>query len=146
MPRAGTVQCHLYRWIAGAEPLLDGKRKKPLPDAQMHPWSVFSSKCPHSQEPSVLLRDVSFPGMPEDRVAQEDGRRHWIARTPTGWRRARPCRDTSQLQCRCPDWKDSPSFQGFQQCTGRYGRRQKGHFAGSVNKSFYLQLSLLLPP
>lgn len=40
----------LYRWIAGAEPLLDGKRGRG--PSQVLPPSVFSSKFPHSQKAS----------------------------------------------------------------------------------------------
>lgn len=83
--RTGTVPCHPSQtdcWSRASPGWQE--RKKPLPGAQMVPWSIFSSTCPNSQKSSVLLTDVSFPGMPGDKVAQEDGRRHWIVRTPTG--------------------------------------------------------------
>lgn len=60
------------------------ERKKPLPDVQLDPWSIFSPKCPNSQKASVVLMDVSLPGLRKDKVAQEDGKRCSIARTPTG--------------------------------------------------------------
>lgn len=76
----GTVLCHPLQMHCWTRAPLDGKRGRN--PSQVHPWSVFSSKCPHSQKASVLLTDVSFPGMPEHKAAQEGGRRHWIARHP----------------------------------------------------------------
>lgn len=74
----------LYSCITGAEIVLDGERGKIL--SQMLRWILgpfFSPNCPNSQKASVPLTDVSSPVMPKDKVAQEDGKRWSIMRTPT---------------------------------------------------------------
>lgn len=122
----------LYRWIAGAEPLLDGKRGRS--PSQVLPWSVFSPKFPHSQKASP--NECFFPR--DARRQSGSGR----------WKEVLDCTGTHGMET-------SQAMQGHQPApaplprlerlsllprfsAGRYGRRQKGHFTGSVNKSFYL--------
>lgn len=72
----------LYGWNTGAEPVLDGERgKNPLSDGSL--VHFFSPNCPNAQKASVLLTDVSLPRMPKGKVAQEDGKRRSVTRTPT---------------------------------------------------------------
>lgn len=131
----GTIPLRLDCW--GRACPARQERKKPLPDAQMGPWSIFSPKCPNSQKASVLLMDVSLPGVPEDKVAQEGAREEALDAEDAPWDGDEPGHAGSAAS--------SPCCKGFQQRTGPCGRRQKGHFTGSVNKLFYLCLFCSLP-
>lgn len=71
----GMVPWHpswLGHWSRAHPAWLEGK--KPLLDAQIDPWSIFSPNYPNSQKALVLLTNISLPGKPKDEVAQEDGK------------------------------------------------------------------------
>ena len=100
-------------------------------------WIVgpfFSPNCPNSQKAPVFLTDVSIPGMPKDEVAQEDGKRRSMTGTPTRMEASQAVQGQQLAPGAAAQPRSLSYLRGFQQHAGRYGRRWKGHFTGSVNK------------